>query len=69
MNALGMLLQAPGLANLLNYETLPVDICMQAEFCSMCGPKHCPMQTKFLMRILKVWRRCRRPKVGPCSLA
>ncbi|MFL0784434.1 MAG: thiamine biosynthesis protein ThiC, partial [Prochlorococcus sp.] len=18
----------------------------QAEFCSMCGPKHCPMQTK-----------------------
>ena len=27
-------------------ETLPADICKQAEFCSMCGPKHCPMQTK-----------------------
>ena len=26
-------------------ETLP-DIYKQAEFCSMCGPKHCPMQTK-----------------------
>ncbi|HBP53517.1 MAG TPA: phosphomethylpyrimidine synthase ThiC [Synechococcus sp. UBA8638] len=27
-------------------ETLPADIYKQAEFCSMCGPKHCPMQTK-----------------------
>ena len=26
--------------------TLPEDIFKQAEFCSMCGPKHCPMQTK-----------------------
>ena len=25
---------------------LPADIHKQAEFCSMCGPKHCPMQTK-----------------------
>jgi len=25
---------------------LPADIYKQAEFCSMCGPKHCPMQTK-----------------------
>ena len=27
-------------------ETLPADIYKQAEFCAMCGPKHCPMQTK-----------------------
>ena len=27
-------------------ETLPAEIYKQAEFCSMCGPKHCPMQTK-----------------------
>ena len=27
-------------------ETLPADIYKQAEFCSMCGPKHCPMQTR-----------------------
>jgi phosphomethylpyrimidine synthase len=27
-------------------ETLPADIYKQAKFCSMCGPKHCPMQTK-----------------------
>ena len=27
-------------------ETLPADIYKQAEFCSMCGPKHCPMQKK-----------------------
>ncbi len=27
-------------------ETLPDEIFKQAEFCSMCGPKHCPMQTK-----------------------
>jgi thiamine biosynthesis protein ThiC len=27
-------------------ETLPADIYKQAEFCSMGGPKHCPMQTK-----------------------
>ena len=27
-------------------ETLPADIFKKAEFCSMCGPKHCPMQTK-----------------------
>ncbi len=27
-------------------ETLPADIYKEAQFCSMCGPKHCPMQTK-----------------------
>ncbi len=27
-------------------ETLPDDVFKKAEFCSMCGPKHCPMQTK-----------------------
>lgn len=27
-------------------ETLPADIFKTAEFCSMCGPKFCPMQTK-----------------------
>ncbi len=27
-------------------ETLPADIYKSAEFCSMCGPKFCPMQTK-----------------------
>jgi phosphomethylpyrimidine synthase len=27
-------------------ETLPSDIYKTAEFCSMCGPKFCPMQTK-----------------------
>ncbi len=27
-------------------ETLPADIFKKAEFCSMCGPKHFPMQTK-----------------------
>jgi phosphomethylpyrimidine synthase len=27
-------------------ETLPADFYKTAEFCSMCGPKFCPMQTK-----------------------
>ena len=27
-------------------ETLPEEVYKQAEFCSMCGPKFCPMQTK-----------------------
>jgi len=27
-------------------ETLPEEVFKKAEFCSMCGPKHCPMQTK-----------------------
>jgi phosphomethylpyrimidine synthase len=27
-------------------ETLPAEIFKTAEFCSMCGPKFCPMQTK-----------------------
>ena len=34
-------------------ETLPADIYKQAEFCSMCGPKHCPMQTKITDEELK----------------
>ena len=27
-------------------ETLPDEIFKKAEFCSMCGPKHCPMNSK-----------------------
>jgi len=27
-------------------ETLPEEIFKKAEFCSMCGPKHCPMNSK-----------------------
>ncbi len=27
-------------------ETLPAEVFKKAQFCSMCGPKHCPMQTK-----------------------
>ena len=36
----------PDRARQYHDETLPADIYKQAEFCSMCGPKHCPMQTK-----------------------
>ena len=36
----------PERARAYHDETLPADIYKQAEFCSMCGPKHCPMQTK-----------------------
>ena len=36
----------PEKARAYHDETLPADIYKQAEFCSMCGPKHCPMQTK-----------------------
>ena len=36
----------PERAKAYHDETLPADIYKQAEFCSMCGPKHCPMQTK-----------------------
>ena len=35
-----------GTAMLYHDETLPADIYKTAEFCSMCGPKFCPMQTK-----------------------
>ncbi len=34
-------------------ETLPDDIYKKAEFCSMCGPKHCPMQTKITQEDLE----------------
>ena len=36
----------PERAKAYHDETLPADIYKQAEFCSMCGPKHCPMKTK-----------------------
>jgi phosphomethylpyrimidine synthase len=36
----------PERAKEYNDESLPVDIYKQAEFCSMCGPKHRPMQIK-----------------------
>jgi len=36
----------PERARAYHDETLPADVYKQAEFCSMCGPKHCPMQTK-----------------------
>ncbi len=36
----------PEKARKFHDETLPEDIFKKAEFCSMCGPKHCPMQTK-----------------------
>ncbi|MCY4360293.1 MAG: phosphomethylpyrimidine synthase ThiC [Cyanobacteria bacterium MAG APA_bin_95] len=36
----------PERARSFHDETLPADIYKQAEFCSMCGPNHCPMQTK-----------------------
>ena len=32
------------------------DIYKQAEFCSMCGPKHCPMQPRSPMPILRASR-------------
>ena len=35
-------------------ETLPADICKQAEFCSMCGPKHGPMQIKITNKELEI---------------
>ena len=36
----------PERAKQFHDETLPEEIFKKAEFCSMCGPKHCPMQTK-----------------------
>lgn len=36
----------PDRARAYHDETLPADIYKTAEFCSMCGPKFCPMQTK-----------------------
>ncbi|MDQ8046304.1 MAG: phosphomethylpyrimidine synthase ThiC [Patulibacter sp.] len=33
----------PGTAQAMHDETLPNDHFKQAEFCSMCGPKYCPM--------------------------
>ena len=36
----------PKTARAMNDETLPHEYFKSAEFCSMCGPKFCPMQTK-----------------------
>jgi len=36
----------PDRARQYHDETLPADIYKSAEFCSMCGPKFCPMQVK-----------------------
>ena len=46
-------------------ETLPADIYKQAEFCSMCGPKHCPMQTKITDEDLEGLEKVLEAKVGP----
>jgi phosphomethylpyrimidine synthase len=35
----------PDTARSMHDETLPHDVFKSAEFCSMCGPKFCPMQT------------------------
>jgi len=37
----------PETARTMHDETLPHDVFKSAEFCSMCGPKFCPMQTSF----------------------
>ena len=36
----------PERAKQFHDETLPEEIFKKAEFCSMCGPKHCPMNSK-----------------------
>ena len=36
----------PERARQFHDETLPEEIFKKAEFCSMCGPKHCPMNNK-----------------------
>ncbi|MFM6044952.1 MAG: phosphomethylpyrimidine synthase ThiC, partial [Dolichospermum sp.] len=36
----------PDTARAFHDETLPSDNAKVAHFCSMCGPKFCPMQTK-----------------------
>ncbi|WP_320663678.1 phosphomethylpyrimidine synthase ThiC [Prochlorococcus sp. MIT 1223] len=36
----------PERAKQFHDETLPEEIFKKAEFCSMCGPKHCPMNNK-----------------------
>ncbi len=43
----------PEKARAYHDETLPADIFKTAEFCSMCGPKHCPMQTKITEKDLE----------------
>ena len=37
----------PDTARAYHDETLPDDFFKDAEFCAMCGPKFCPMQTSF----------------------
>ena len=36
----------PTTAEALHDQSLPAPAAKSAHFCSMCGPKHCPMQTK-----------------------
>ncbi|AGY57487.1 phosphomethylpyrimidine synthase ThiC [Gloeobacter kilaueensis] len=43
-------------------ETLPADIYKSAEFCSMCGPKFCPMQTKIDSEVLDELERTLKPQ-------
>ena len=40
----------PETARSMHDETLPHDVFKSAEFCSMCGPKFCPMQTSMQLR-------------------
>ena len=49
-------------------ETLPADIYKQAEFCSMCGPKHCPMQTKITDEDLEGLEKVLETKAGAAEL-
>ena len=49
-------------------ETLPADIYKQAEFCSMCGPKHCPMQTKITDEDLEGLEKALETKAGAAEL-
>ena len=49
-------------------ETLPADIYKQAEFCSMCGPKHCPMQTKITDEDLEGLTKVLETKAGAAEL-
>ena len=43
-----MLFLDPERAKEFHDESLPADTYKQAEFCLMCGPKHCPIQIKIM---------------------
>ena len=51
-----------------HFDTLPAYIYKQAEFCSMCGPKHCPMQTKITDEDLKSLEKVLETKAGAAEL-